>query len=146
MEERLEATVQEILKLLGGQSDTKVRSLLESLLEDSRNSNLLNLDLGNQLDVESLLNINTETILPHTIDLDTLRELRQQIEEKIEALIEKIVCLLEKHRKKRRVGKDLGKRDSLEKKRLLKAILALIQLINHKNLIEKLETIAEKGE
>ncbi|OIJ14514.1 hypothetical protein BKP35_06445 [Anaerobacillus arseniciselenatis] len=145
MEERLEATVQEILKLLGGQSDTKVRSLLESLLEGSRNANLVNLDLGNQLDVKSLLNINTETILPHTIDLDTLRELLQQIEEKIEALIEKIVCLLKQHQKKRRVGKGLGKRDSLERKRLLTAILDLIQLINHKNLIEKLETIVKKG-
>ncbi|WP_078429192.1 hypothetical protein [Alkalihalobacterium alkalinitrilicum] len=142
MEKKTELTLQELLKRLGVESEAKLRDLLESLLEDSKKGHLIKPKLDKHLDIESLLKINREQTLPHLIDLDVLRKIRKQLEEKIEALIEKIVSLLEQLRKQR---KDLVKHVPLERKRLLKLLLALVNLINLKDLIERLESIIEKG-
>ncbi|MCT8139189.1 hypothetical protein H1D32_16645 [Anaerobacillus sp. CMMVII] len=139
MKKQPDRNLQEILRLLGLQSDTKVRCLLESLIDDSR----LLPGLENNLNIESLLRFDRDKASPNFIDLDNLRCIRKQIEEKIEALIEKLVCLLERLRKQRKLCKDLRKHDPLERKRLLKLVITLINLINLRSLIDRLVSLGE---
>lgn len=134
MEKNTEAILQEIVDLLGHESDTKLRSLLEDLLSDVKKEKSLNSVLDNSLNVESLLNTKTIT---HGHDLETIRRLLKQLEEKIEALLEKIVCLLKELRNKL-------KQDLLGRKKLLRLVLELVNLINLKHLLEKLEAILDK--
>ncbi|WP_096199797.1 hypothetical protein [Bacillus sp. FJAT-45350] len=137
-------TLQEIINLLRLQSDTDVRCLLDTLLEDVRKDILVNPVLDKQLDLESLLKHKKAHTLPQLHDLDTFRKIRKQLEERIEALLERIKCLLEELRKQRKLGKDLVKHVPLQRKRLLKLLLSLINLINLKNLLENLESISDK--
>ncbi|RXI99799.1 hypothetical protein DS745_12995 [Anaerobacillus alkaliphilus] len=139
-------TLQDLLKLLGLQSDKKLKSLLQSILEDEVSEvNFRSLGFGDQLNLQSLLPINrSENLLdlrlPTLVDAETLRCLLKKIEAKIEALIEKILCLLKQLQKQRKNSSNLDPlalRDL--KRRLLKFILNLINLTQIKDLLERLD-------
>ena len=128
MKRKPDTTLQDLLELLDSKVDYKTRCLLESLLGELKIG-----DLANHFDTDK-----KKDSLPHFGNLEHLRKLLKQIEEKIEALLERIVCLL----KQLKVG---VKRDSLERRRILKLILELINLINLKNVLEGLLANLEKA-
>lgn len=132
-----ESTLQEILKLLGHQSDNRIKNLLESIVDEIRKEKPV---LDKQVDIHSLLKFNKGLLSPDVLDLKELRKLLQRIEAKIEGLLDEIACLLKKLRK---AGKNLV--DALDKKRLLKLIVKLINLFNLKNIIERIIDLIEKG-
>lgn len=100
MNKNKDLTTFELLKMLGMKSETKLRNYIHSLLEDDDMINLVKKGLHKHLNSINSLQKNTETIaqqlnLPTKNDVTNIAKLSIQIEEKIDALEEKVHLLSE---------------------------------------------------
>lgn len=93
-------TTFELLKMLGMKSETKLRNYIHSLFEDEDTINLVKKAMHRHLKSVNALQKNTETIaqllnLPTKSDVANIAKLSIQIEEKIDALEERVQFLSE---------------------------------------------------
>lgn len=131
---RLESTLRDLLNLNVVRLDRKLRSLIEGILDELKDGKQAVRDgLDDLQDVDSILR-RRDDLLSDLLDLD-LRELLNRIEARIEALLEELVRLLQQLRRDR---KDAKKCPPDLRKRLIRLLLALLNLLHLRDLLKKL--------
>ncbi|RXI99801.1 hypothetical protein DS745_13010 [Anaerobacillus alkaliphilus] len=161
MSSKKEVSFLDLVKVVGERSEKKIRKCLHSILEDEKTVELIKHGLNKHSNTLQSLRKNTETIsqqlnLPTKNDVSNIAKIGLQIEEKIDALEEKIYHLTEQLQNQdvsttsklpETTNEDHQLRnDRKELRRLLKTNLLLGNITNQDTIIELLNSINSRGD
>ncbi|MFT4412300.1 hypothetical protein ACLM5H_00435 [Fredinandcohnia humi] len=153
-------SINEFIKLLGKKSESKIRSNIHALLKDDKTVDLVKKALHPHVNMLKGMKKNTETIsqqlnLPTKTDIANIAKLGIQIEEKIDALEEKVLRLaqektphhtlttkqgLTRHRESKEI--DLPSKKEIELlKRLMKMNIIMGNISDNDWINEKVENM-----